>query len=524
MMTSRYEQPPHAPGGSRPPHRAGGAPRPPVVTPRADDTPPSAVPRLHLSRVAPHLDGLYTYCLFLLREPDMATCALAEALALAERRADRAPSGPVRPWLYALARWACRRRTVARPPEPEESLDTPGPDLPDLPDGPVGGARRAGPRARPVLRHLAEPDRLVWPEAAGTNPVQREALELSVRHGLSSRDVATVLRLEPDAARALLAGAVCEVERTRTALAVVAAGRCPVLVRFAAGGYARAPLGPSVRRELVRHVDECAACRRTAERVTAGAPWPGTAAFRAELPLLEAPVGALQAALRHVRATRPSGPRYDREGYPLPPGDRTGRRTWLRHRAVTTTVVATVAAAPALVLWAAYREPPTGGQDGKTPGEGTVTAGETPPGTDAPSPPPRTHVPGPGGPDSDPGDEGRVERRAETGGDGGGAGDADRAGGASRVGDPRDVRGARNAGEIRGAGETRMVRGVGHFRGAASLGLHPGAGQVGHAGPATAFPTPGATGTSSAVSDTRTPSVAAPSTTSSAYRPTEPPP
>ncbi len=369
-MTSRYEQPPHVPGGSRPPHRAAASPRPSVVTPDPDDPPPPVVPHLHLSRVAPYLNGLYTYCLFLLREPDAATCALAEALALAERRADRAPYGPARPWLYALARWACRRRLAAG---------------------------QAAPRWAPGA------DPLAWPEAAGTDAVQREALELSVRHGLPSDAVAAVLRLEPEMARALLAGAACEVERTRTALAVVAAGRCPAVARFAAGGGPGVPLAPAARRELVRHVDECPGCRRTAERVTAGAPWPGTTASRAELPLFEAPLAALQAALRHARAARPGSPRYDREGFPLPPADRSGRRTRLRHRAVTTTVVATVAAAPALALWAAYRETPSGDRQGTESGEGAVTAGEAP--ADDSARPSRAPVPGPG-------DEERAEDRA----------------------------------------------------------------------------------------------------------------
>ncbi|WP_435693998.1 hypothetical protein, partial [Streptosporangium nondiastaticum] len=63
----------------------------------------------------PHLDGLFTYCLSVLCEHDAATAALGEVLALAEKRADRAPADDDlrRPWLYALARWACLRRLVA---------------------------------------------------------------------------------------------------------------------------------------------------------------------------------------------------------------------------------------------------------------------------------------------------------------------------------------------------------------------------------------------------------------------------
>ncbi|MFI0742639.1 sigma-70 family RNA polymerase sigma factor [Streptomyces sp. NPDC021100] len=433
MMTSRYEQPPHAPGGSRPPHGAAASPRPSVVTSDPDDPPPPVVPHLHLSRVAPYLNGLYTYCLFLLREPDAATCALAEALALAERRADRAPYGPARPWLYALARWACRRRLAAGP---------------------------AAPRWAPGA------DPLAWPEAAGTDAVQREALELSVRHGLPSDAVATVLRLEPEMARALLAGAACEVERTRTALAVVAAGRCQAVARFAAGGGPGVPLAPAARRELVRHVDECPGCRRTAERVTAGAPWPGTTASRAELPLFEAPLGALQAALRHARATRPGSPRYDREGFPLPPADRSGRRTRLRHRAVTTTVVATVAAAPALALWAAYRETPSGDRHGAESGEGAVTAGEAP--ADDSERPSRAPVP-------DPDDEERAADRA-----------------ASReAGDPGDTDATDAPGPVGG------IDGIG-----SGAGIPRGSGSPGAAGPSEDFAQPAAFAASGATDAT----------------------
>ena len=38
--------------------------------------------------------------------------------------------------------------------------------------------------------------RLAWPEAAGTTPEQREALELAVRHRLAPRAVASDLGLD----------------------------------------------------------------------------------------------------------------------------------------------------------------------------------------------------------------------------------------------------------------------------------------------------------------------------------------
>ncbi|MGW4104582.1 hypothetical protein ACWEGV_15905, partial [Streptomyces sp. NPDC004976] len=63
-------------------------------------------------RYEPHLDGLFTYCLSVLCDHDAATAALAEVLALADRRGRNVPDelGSRRAWLYALARWACLRK------------------------------------------------------------------------------------------------------------------------------------------------------------------------------------------------------------------------------------------------------------------------------------------------------------------------------------------------------------------------------------------------------------------------------
>ncbi|GHF63393.1 hypothetical protein GCM10010218_51200 [Streptomyces mashuensis] len=437
-MTSRPEPPTHATGAHRAPSSAPSAARPPVVDPAAPAPTAEAAdepdhhslhpPHTDASRTqavgaaladtvafaaevahpgsadhdddhgtlvddtlvqtpsAPyeaHLDGLFTYCLSVLRDHDAAVAALGEALALAERRAERAPAAEenLRAWLYALARWECLRRLAAPPARGKGRTRTrsgtdPGPGPEDEPEGgPEGGPEGDGPPARrgtgkdPVAGSDsgAALALLAWPEAAGTTPEQRESLELAVRHGLAPHEVAAVLRLDPDATRALLSSAACEVERTRIALAVVESGRCPVVGRFA--GDKQVLLGATLRRELVRHVDDCADCRRTAERTTAGEPWPGTTASTAALPVLRAPRGAVHAAMLSALGPRPARrrgsparatPRFDRTGFPVAPKDRGARRGLLRSRALTTTVVATVVAAPVLALWAAYRGLPFG--------------------------------------------------------------------------------------------------------------------------------------------------------------------
>jgi DNA-directed RNA polymerase specialized sigma24 family protein len=311
------------------------------------------------ARYEPYLDGLFTYCLSVLCDHDTATAALGDALALAERRGKHVPDAPAdrRAWLYALARWACLRKLAEAKQKRQSSHAAGRPQRADRPSGPAV-SEEVQERRRRELALLA------WPEAAGTTPEQREALELAVRHHLAAQEVAAVLGMDPAAARDLLASAACEVERTRAALAVVETGACPSVAHLV--GEDRPVLGTTLRRELVRHVDDCPRCRRTAERAIPGR-WPGTSVTPAELPVLPAPRAAVHVAMAHHSRARGAGPRFDRRGFPMDPKDRAARRDRLRARAVTTTVVATVVAAPVLALWAAYRGTPVGeGQDGRS--------------------------------------------------------------------------------------------------------------------------------------------------------------
>ncbi|MET9467533.1 hypothetical protein ABZY44_22535 [Streptomyces sp. NPDC006544] len=355
-------------------------------------------------RHEPYLDGLFTYCLSVLCDHDTATDVLGDVLAVAERHPGRCPDeGDRRAWLYALARWAClrrlaeRRRTrrghgyghgyagahsARRAPERGGRDRVPGP-APVHATGTAAAdvnaaSNAAWPAGAPAggldvsAYRRTELARLAWPEAAGTTPEQREALELAVRHRLGVPELAAVLGTPPAAARELLSGAACEVERTRAALAVVETGSCPTVSRLTGddgegGGDGNLLLSSSLRAELVRHVDDCPRCRRVAERVGAGGPWPGSGGIdtAATLPLVPAPRTAVRVAMLRSGSGRRvpgSGPRFNRTGFPMDPKDRVARRDRLRARAVTTTVVATVVAAPVLALWAAYRGAPSTGE------------------------------------------------------------------------------------------------------------------------------------------------------------------
>ncbi|KUO08142.1 BACON domain-containing protein [Streptomyces sp. DSM 15324] len=319
------------------------------------------------ARYEPYLDGLFTYCLSALCDHDAATAALGDVLALAERRGQRIPEAAERrAWLYALARWACLRK-LAEARQKRQSAHTAGRTAAERASGAHPGT--PDPHSPAAPDGLQEERRrelalLAWPEAAGTTPEQREALELAVRHHLAADEVAAVLGMDHAAARELLASAACEVERTRAALAVVETGGCPGVARLT--GEHQLVLSATLRRELVRHVDDCPRCRRAAERAAPGR-WPGVGVTPAELPVLEAPRPALRVAMTHfTRARGAAAPRFDRRGFPMDPKDRAARRDRLRARAVTTTVVATVVAAPVLALWAAYRSAPAEDADGRS--------------------------------------------------------------------------------------------------------------------------------------------------------------
>ncbi|MCX5212178.1 hypothetical protein OG689_23330 [Kitasatospora sp. NBC_00240] len=246
------------------------------------------------------LDGLFTYCLSVLCEHEAAVEAVLEVRELALRHGERlAEPGLLRAWLYSLARYCCLARL-------ERGPGAPAPDGPPA-DSPAGAG--AGPAAAPAGDHHGELAALAWPEAAGTDPEQREALELAVRHRLSPIEVAAVLGVPADTARALLASGGAEVRRTRAALLVLLVGSCPELDRLAGAGAeswcgpvsaGRGPqpdggrggrvLGPGLRRELVQHVVDCPTCRGTAERV-AGEVREGLTGLPG-LPMLTAPATA----------------------------------------------------------------------------------------------------------------------------------------------------------------------------------------------------------------------------------------
>ncbi|MGW4381064.1 BACON domain-containing protein [Kitasatospora sp. NPDC004531] len=296
------------------------------------------------------VDGLFTYCLSVLCDHDAAATAVLEVRDLARRHGGRLTEPALlRAWLYALARHRCLAR-----------LNGGG-----APVGPPPGAEALCERRRELAS-------LAWPEAAGTDPEQREALELAVRHRLETGEVAAVLGRSDEDAAALLDAAGAEVGRTRTALLVLGVGACPQLARLGGGGaesWRGWVLGAALRRELVQHLAQCPTCRGTAERVAGQlgqglAGLPGLPLLTAPARLRPAPAAAggtafLSGAAAGRRAARgPAGgePQFDRRGFPRHRVVLPARGSAVRQRVVTTGVLAAVLAAPVVALWSAHRD------------------------------------------------------------------------------------------------------------------------------------------------------------------------
>ena len=185
-----------------------------------------------------HGASLFRYCWFILRNRDAAQVALRDALVVAEAHIGQLPSPDMlRPWLYAIARAECQRRQQARGAAHDTVIARP-----DQPD--------------------ADRRLLAWHAVMSLDPVERETLELTIRHGMDTALAALVL----DVPSGELAGIL---ERARGHLEQALAGEilarhgvhgCPERAEALQGwaGELTVPL----RDRLVQHASSCEVCGR----------------------------------------------------------------------------------------------------------------------------------------------------------------------------------------------------------------------------------------------------------------------
>jgi DNA-directed RNA polymerase specialized sigma24 family protein len=191
-----------------------------------------------------HAENLFRYCWFILRNRDAAQAAVRDTLVVAESHVDRLRDPQMlRPWLYALARAECRRKQRAGGREIE-----------------------AGQQHDAVIGRPDQPDidrRLIaWQAVTSLGPDEREALELTLRHGMDPAAAALVLRTPVQQVTATL-------DRARPQLELALAGE--ILARRAVHGCPQraavltgwaGQLTDPLRRRLVQHASSCDACGR----------------------------------------------------------------------------------------------------------------------------------------------------------------------------------------------------------------------------------------------------------------------
>ncbi|MGW2161504.1 sigma-70 family RNA polymerase sigma factor [Nonomuraea sp. NPDC001699] len=183
-------------------------------------------------------ERLHDYAFSLIGDREAAADAVHDALVTAQGCVERLKeAGRLRPWLYALTRFQVRARMAHR-------------------GTPAGGVPRTPPAGQPDSE-LAELVRETLAELSGN---EREIVELSVRHGLTPVEVASVLGLTSRQAATRLGRARDQLENAAAAVVLAKTGRahCPDLSAMVDSW--EGPLTPLLRRRLSGHIAGCEVC------------------------------------------------------------------------------------------------------------------------------------------------------------------------------------------------------------------------------------------------------------------------
>jgi len=202
-----------------------------------------------------HARGIHDFLARFLRDPPAAQdLTLSTFLRAWERRRTLRDSARVRPWLYAIAH-SLGVNQVTRT-RPVGSIDSAA--AARIED------RGHGPEEAAVAREIAA---LVWAAASSLEPRQYAVLDLSVRHGLTSREIADALGIPVSRAGVL-------VDRAREALgdavrSLLVARQRNHCERLASLVTAGADVLTSQQRSRVdHHVRRCEDCRALGQLLT----------------------------------------------------------------------------------------------------------------------------------------------------------------------------------------------------------------------------------------------------------------
>ena len=194
-----------------------------------------------------HAEALFQYCWLTLRDRQRAKTAVCDALVQAGARvAELSDPATLRAWLFALVRAECHQH--------------PRPSLGDT-DEPI--ARPEQPDA--ALRIMA------WNSVMSLDLVQRQALDLATRHGMTEAEIGLILSLPQPGAAELLATARYDLEGALGAEILVSrdSRECPGRTEAIDGWTGT--VTPEFRERLLEHAGSCDVCQpRLPRNVSAG--------------------------------------------------------------------------------------------------------------------------------------------------------------------------------------------------------------------------------------------------------------
>jgi DNA-directed RNA polymerase specialized sigma24 family protein len=184
-----------------------------------------------------HAQALFQYCWLTLRSRQHAQTAVCDALVQAGARvAELSDPGTLRAWLFTLARAECHFHP-----------------LPSLGDTDEAIARPEQPDA--ALRIMA------WNSVMSLDLLERQALDLNTRHGMTEPEIGLILSLPLAGATELLASARETLGRALAAQILV--GRdsleCPGRTEAIHGWTGT--VTPAFRDRLLEHAGSCRVCR-----------------------------------------------------------------------------------------------------------------------------------------------------------------------------------------------------------------------------------------------------------------------